>query len=94
MLEVEDREQVIGGEGGELGGELPGVWTSCQGTEGICCEESGMSVPGQMAPFGALCHLVSMSEVPSTWNRAFPWRQDFEALAEMPSAGAPPSRSS
>lgn len=47
------------------------------GSEGTCCEESGRSVPAQIAPFGALCHLASTSVVPSTQNGAFPWRQAF-----------------
>lgn len=50
----------MGGEGGEVGGGPPG------GSGGTCCKESGMSVPAQMAPFRAPCHLVSMSKAPST----------------------------
>lgn len=66
-----NREQVVGDGFGEVGRGLSGVWIYSQYTEKLKVKEPGykerkMSIPIQMAPFGALCHLVSTSKVPST----------------------------
>lgn len=76
----------MGNEVGEVGRGLWGTWTCSQSAgklevEGLAVERVRCSVPACVAPFGALCHMVSTSEGPSTQNRSFPWRSTIKAGA-------------